>query len=247
MRAYVNFAALRIAEVRSDALGPLDTIAHPLDVGLYRGAVFRGDAHAGDFEIEVAEGGSGEQVEVDFVHFEQGGGTLQLTGLAPAGQKLYAVFHSSGEATGYHVSLRDGEKPDEQFDSEKLGKGDYFIFMPMKPGQYVIEGITKSTAKSGAKCALEVVEAKPGKAPRASSLGASLLLTDKGFDKKDLRIVSGDGVVVEIDTKGAVVVAQLKPEKRGGARYPDTPIRYPGRGIADKNSGGAARQKKHTK
>lgn len=240
MPTYVNFAALAVQEIRSDALGPLDSVAHPLDPGSYRGAIFRDEVHIGDFEIEVAAGGTGEQVEVNFAQFESGGKPLQFVAGAPKGQKVYAVFHCDGEGKGYRVTLHDGTRDKARFDSRELGKGDYFIFMPVKPGDYALQGGGKSPAKGK----LSVEEAKPAEAARASSLGATLRLTAQGFSPQELRVRSGDGVVAEIDTDDAVVIARLGTEKERKAHRPVSPIRYPGRSILEANTNKVVRTKK---
>jgi hypothetical protein len=240
MPTYVNFAALAVQEIRSDALGPLDSVAHPLDPGNYRGTVFRDEIHIGDFKIEVAEGGTGEQVEVDFSLFENGGEPLKFVAGVPKGQKVYAVFHCDGEGKGYHVTLHDGTSDQARFDSRKLGKEDYFIFMPVKPGDYALQ----SGGKSPARAKLSVEEATPAEAARASSLGATLRLTAKSFIPQVLRVRSGDGVVAEIDTDDAVVIARLGTKKGKKPRRPDSPIRYPGRSILEPNTNKAVRSKK---
>ena len=231
MRTYVNFAALAVQEIRSDALGPLDSVAHPLEPGSYRGTVFRGEAHVGDFEIKVTEGGTGEQVEVDFAHLERCGERQSFVGGAPKGQKLYAVFHCDGEGKGYRVALHDGTGEKARFDSRSLGRGDYFIFMPVKPGDYALEDGGKSRAHGK----LLVEEAKPTDAARGSSLGASMRLTGQGFSPEEARVPSGDGVVVEIDTDDAVVIARLATQRGKKPRLPKSPIRYPGRKVPGAN------------
>lgn len=226
MSAFVNYAALAVQEIRSDTLGPLDSIAHPLDPGNYEGVVFRGDAHVGDFQIEVVEGGNGEQVELDFSLFDKNKGPIKLFAGAPKGQKVYAVFHCDGQKKGYRVLLHDVKHEKVRFDSRELGRGDYFIFMPIKPGEYTLGSGKKLQFKGK----LLVEQAKPEESPRASSLGAMIQITAKGLNPEEIRVRSGDGVVIAIDTDDVVVVAKLQDKKLPKKEtHPASSIRYQGK------------------
>lgn len=245
MTVYINLAALATTEFRSDSLGALDSVAHPLEPGLYRGNVFRNKSHLGNFEINVLEDGTGEQIEIDVAKIEEGSSSLSFTGGAPKNQqdhKVFAVFYSGNEKSGYYVTLINLKKKDAAYDSRKLSKGDYFIFTPVQPGTYKIGNDSKKSKL----CKLIVENAQPSNEPRPSQAGVTLVATSEGMEPKDAKIISGDGVVVQVSQDGILIHAEMekgknpapsKSRRKVDVRYYGTTIRSDDKKSRKKSNG----------
>jgi len=212
MPAFVNMAAMSAMSFRSDALGPLDSVAHPLVAGKYRGEAWRGDVRLGSFVLDVDDDGDGEQIEIDLCTI----GSQNASMAAPfrsgqaRGYPVYGVFHCDGGTEGLHVIVHDEGEQGPVFDSRALKPGDYYIVTPVRPGNWLL-----STGKAG-KGVLTVKEPTPGKKPRASAAGAMIKVDDNGFNPAKTQIEAGDGVAFEVT--GRDVSIRLVLDAREGAR-----------------------------
>ncbi len=228
MAAYLNFAALSTAELNSDALGPLDSLAHPLSPGGYFGAFFRKGERQGSFEIKIATEGTGDQIEIDFAVLERDPASEPFTCGAAKGQNPFVVFHTSGEKAGYHVVLTPNTKGARGYDSRRLEAGDYYIVTPVRPGRY-----QATAGKAREPATLAVAPAKPDGKPRASAAGAMLRVTTGGIHPKAAQLVSGDGAVFEIKEDGTVVHLLRDPDKSKPKSRRKVGARVHGRAIRD--------------
>jgi hypothetical protein len=223
---------------RSDALGPLDSIGHPLAPGSYGGTVFRKEQQLGTFVLEIAEGGDGEQIEVDFADFELGVKNMQFAGGSPKGEPVYLVLHTSGEGSGYYAIVTPHKDKDRVFDTRRLGDGDYYIVVPPQPGTYGVksEGYG-GKGRAGGSCRLVVEPVKPGAHGRDSAHGATARVGKDGIDPAKLAITSGDGAVFAVVADGIAIRGEKegKPPKRTGKR--PVGARIPGRAVRDTRSG----------
>lgn len=227
--AYVNIAAIGATSFRSDRLGPLDSVAHPLNAGTYRGEVWRDDVRFGSFVLEVADAGDGEQIDVDLCSVEKShacdvGGAAAYRSGAARGYPVFAVFHCSSGIDGLYVLLHDQGEQGLVFDSRVLQQGDYYIVTPVRPGAW-----TMRTGKAG-KGMLHVSEPKPVVEPRASAAGASIRVDGKSFNPAKADIVAGDGVAFEITGQDVAILLELErieEKKKKGPRK--IGIRIPGR------------------
>lgn len=225
----INRAIFSAMAIRSDALGPLDSIAHPLAPGVYDGEVWKGDTFIGRFRIEAAEGGDGEQVDIDLCRIaasqDKQAAAFQL-GLYEK-QPAFAVFHCGGGASGFHVLLR-GAARKVIYDTRKMQPGDYYIVTPIKPGKYAVALAGRSRGKSAT---LTVEQAKPDGKARTSERGA-MIIVKAGFEPAEAKIVSGDGVVFEI--AGPDTAISLTPARDASDKPEPFPrklnVRYWGRG-----------------
>ncbi|HEX2764243.1 MAG TPA: hypothetical protein VHM92_10450 [Allosphingosinicella sp.] len=220
----VNLAAIGAVEFRSDRLGPLDSIAHPLNPGIYHGDIWHGDTQVGSLTIQVAPGGSGDQVEIDLSE-AVAGGHLQYRGHSDDENPLFVVFHSGGEASGFHVVLDADERDGAHFDSRALQPGDYFIVTPVRPGRWKM---TYGDQDAGAGM-LTVAQAVPAAKPRQSASGAMIRADGRSFAPSTAKIVSGDGVVFEVTGQDVAIrlsSADGRPVKK---RQRTVGIRYLGR------------------
>lgn len=226
MAAFINFAAIGATTFRSDSLGPLDSVAHPLDAGAYRGDVWRGDAQLGSFLLEVAEEGDGEQIEVDLctIDARYAAEAASFRGGRVQGQPVYAVFHCDSGTDGLYVIVRDRADRGVVFDSRVLQPGDYYIVTPVRPGTWAMQ-----TGKNG-KGVLTVAQPKPAKKPRASAAGAVVEVDGKSFAPAKAEIVAGDGVAFHVTGKDVSIRIELE-EKRGSGRPERRKVglRIPGR------------------
>jgi hypothetical protein len=229
MNLTVNYAALAATTFSSRAIGPLDSIAHPLEPGLgtLYGEVWLENQMLGTFTIDVVEGGSGEQVDVDLSdiannkagnspHFQLG-----RVGSIPA----FAVFFCSGEPYGLHATLRNKDET-HIYDSRELVIHDYYVLTPVRPGRYLID-VAGARAKDGVLTVEQARQDKDGR-PRPSAKGVNIVVTD-GLEPRESRIVSGDGVVFEIRQDGVSVFLLLEPPKQKETGPRPVGIRYPGR------------------
>ena len=227
MPAFLNIAAIGATSFASDALGPLDSVAHPLEPGQYRGEAFQGDVRIGAFNLVVGDDGSGEQIEVDLCEVVKGAGELgPFRGGRAKGQPLFAVFHCDHGREGLRVVLRRASARDVIFDSQALQAGDYYIVTPVRPGTW-----TMRSGKSG-KGQLVVMPAKPGKQPRASAMGMMIKADGESFRPANIKIPAGDGIAFEITGKDVAIRLELadkrgsfaKGRKKVGLRIPGPPL-----------------------
>lgn len=207
--AYINMAAVSARTFRSDRLGPLDSVAHPIAPGAYRGEVWRDDQYVGTFAIEAAGEGSGEQIDVDLGAVGPEVKGTVLSGGAIKGYPLFAVFHCEGEAGGLSARLAGARGDEKPYDTRRLRAGDYYMVTPVQPGEWQMR-----TSK-GAIGTLIVHPAKPDGKPRASQKGGVVKVDDKGFGPDKIEIVAGDGVVFEIGGDDLAVAITLSDKPRG--------------------------------
>jgi len=208
MPAYFNMAAIGATSFASNSLGPLDSVAHPLDPGKYLGEAFHGDVSIGAFILEVADGGSGEQVEVDLCQVSnRAGAAAVFRGGRAADQPLFAVFHCDHGRDGLYVILRDASGRKTVFDSRALQTGDYYILTPVRPGTWIMR-----SGKSG-KGQLVVEPAKPSKKPRVSAMGVMIKADGNSFTPAEAKITSGDGIAFEIAGKNVSISLELPKQQ----------------------------------
>lgn len=229
MPAFVNMAAIGSVRSASDGLGPLDSVAHPLQPGAYRGETWLGDVRLGTFALEVADQGDGEQIEVDLCSVSEREAAAAAFRSGPVqGTPVYAVFHCDHGNTGLYVIVRDKSGRGVVFDSRKLQPGDYYIVTPVRPGVWTLATNKKAAGE------LEVQPPTPAKAPRASAAGAMIKVDDKAFSPPRAQIVAGDGIAFEVGGKDLAIRLDLK--QRAGAFAKGrrrVGIRYPGRSTFD--------------
>lgn len=210
MSMYLNYAAMAATSLRSDRLGPTDSIGHPLEPGRYVGTVWLGEALHGRFTIEVGEEGDGEQVDIDLAGV--GGKSACAASLAfraapRRGAPVYAVFHNGSDRSGFRVELTHEAKREPVFDSGALGAGDYYILMPLQPGRWTLR------TGAGARGCVTIEQARPGEAPRASQLGTIIRTDGKSFEPAEATIMSGDGLVFEVTGSGVAIEVTRDAEK----------------------------------
>jgi hypothetical protein len=226
MTAWLNYAALAVTEMHSNALGPLDSLAHPLAPGSYLGAFFRDDRKVGSFAITIVTDGAGDQIEIDFAALEREPPEDPFTSGAAKGQHPYVVFHTSGERSGYHVVLIPQTKGGRGYDSRRLEAGDCYITTPIRPGRY-----QASAGKGRASAMLIVVPAKPGDKPRPSAAGAMVRVIGGRVLPATAELVSGDGAVFEIKEDGTSISLARDPDKAKPQTRRKVGVRIHGRAI----------------
>lgn len=210
MSTYLNYAAMAATRLRSDGLGPTDSIAHPLAPGRHLGTVWLGDAPVGRFTIEVGEEGDGEQIDIDLARVGEKSACAAAHTFHAAPQRgspVFAVFHNSAQRSGYRVELRHEGKRETVFNSAALGAGDYYILMPLQPGRWTLR-----TAQ-GAQGSLAVEPARPDEKPRPSQLGTMIRTDGTTFDPAEAKIMSGDGLVFEVTGANVAIEVAREAEK----------------------------------
>jgi hypothetical protein len=211
MPVRVNLAALATRQFRSDRLGPLDSIAHPLGQGVYGGEVWRDDVRVGSFAIEVTAGGNGDQIDLDLCAVAAAdSGQMQFRGETADGYPLFAVFHCGSGRSGFHVRLGQQDGGGAAFDSRALQQGDYYIVTPIRPGRWSMAG----GDGQGASGTLGVRRAQPTGRPRPSACGTMIKAECDGFGPKTAEIVSGDGAVFEIAGNDVIIRIALDERER---------------------------------
>jgi hypothetical protein len=228
MTIYINYAAMRAIRLRSDSLGPVNSIAHPLKAGRYHGTVWLNDQFEGTFIINVEAEGDGEQVNIDLAGISKGDKASSLNNppLFSTGclkdYPVFAVFHCDDDRSGFRVLLTKVGEEQSEFDSRTLSEGDYYMLTPLKPG------VWKIMTSTGTEGSLVVEEAKPTAKPRTSQSGAMIRTDGKVLEPAKVKIVSGDGVVFEITGgKVTIEVALEQDQKPSGKTRPG--FRFPGR------------------
>jgi len=199
MTMFINQAVLNTVNMKSDALGVLDSIAHPFQYpGQYQGQVMVGKTMVARFVIDIRAEGNGEQVTVNLDEVTKNKKVTRLTGGKADGKvPVYALFHATS-ARDYHVIIKGSDGKSVVFDSRKLDTGDIYIVMPVQPGDYDIGDGKKSLAK------LNVAQAKPGDKAQIMERGAALKVTKEGIKGGTIKIMSGQPVTFEMERKGAV-------------------------------------------
>ena len=225
MPTMINLAAISAVELRSDRLGPLDSIAHPLDPGSYAGQIWSGDTQVGSFTIDIEPGGQGDQITIDLsTATSPGTSCARYRGGAIEGYPLYAVFHCGGQASGLHVVLDAADRKDAHFDSRALQAGDYYAVTAVRPGQWALS----SGRSKGAQGKVTVTEARPDGKPRPSQCGATIKADGKSFNPNSASVVSGDGIVFEVGGPDVAIRLALG-DRPAGKRPRPVGVRYLGR------------------
>lgn len=240
MSAYLNYAALGAVRLSSNALGPVDSIGHPLDPGRYRGVVWRGDSVYGHFTIEVGDEGEGDQVDIDLADMARAsekGATPHFRTGPRARSPVFAVFHCDGDLSGFRAVLTKDDDRKIVFDTAALGPGDYYILTPLKPGRWLIGGT------GGAKGAILVHEAKPGDKPRESQSGAMIRADGKTFKPAEVSVASGDGVVFEIAGEKLAIDVVLQDDTGNRTGRRPVGVRYYGRDSVRASNGRAIKRR----
>lgn len=222
-RPRVNRHALTDTSHKSDALGVLGSVVHPVK-GCERliGTVIRDGRTLGTFRILIDPESDRRQATIDLATFDPrlgrgrasssggrcvGGEPVRSFVLHPEG---FVVLHVSWGRSGYHVTLEEpGEaKGKTVFDSRRLRDGDLYAVTLLRPGRYEVR------AKKG-KARGEVRVAYPDRRGRKTERKppARITLVDGGLEPSEVELDPAQGLVFEVkDDRAAIDVELIEPD-----------------------------------
>jgi len=126
----------------SGALTQLGAVVHAFgEPGEYRGTARRGDLPEATFQVSVDPECAIAQVNIDLAALvdedERCGDDARHFTVHPKG---FAVFRVSKGSGGYWVNVRraDEDRAVKAYDSRRLGEGDIFAALLLRPGRYSI-------------------------------------------------------------------------------------------------------------
>lgn len=212
MQKFLNKSVFEQVACGSAQINTMGYVAHPIsEPGEYFGTVWKGKQETGEFRILCKEGIETAQVDIDLFAQNQVYAILskkknlsQTFRLAPGG---YIMLYASQGMEGFYVTLEkeSGDKRKKVFDSRNLDKGDIFIALPGRPGNYSF-----TEQKSGSKGRIQVKSpVKPGagvyQAPEALQVGFS----GKKFEKTEIVADSFQGIVFQITEPASQITVRL--------------------------------------
>ncbi|MGX7667177.1 hypothetical protein [Flavobacterium pedocola] len=191
-------------------------VAHPVYSGTYNGTVYQHGKLLGQFELLSSEQQTETQVDIDLSVFTK---SLKLQDDCDCKSmerkysvkdKGYVFFFVSGSEDGFHIELEPFDKKNAQggrrYSTKQLQKGDIVVSLIMRPGIYEITGSEKE------KCSLTVEVPKDlENYKHYLSQSTSVILSERGFDKKEIKTAPGEGIVVILEKDSNIEVALLKP------------------------------------
>lgn len=187
-------------------------IAHLVSNGVYNGMVYQKDKLIGQFELFCTNEHTAVQADVDLSVFVKSlqldcgcKSTIPKYNLKDGG---YVFFFVSGSDEGFHVELIPLNKKEKEtnYSTRKLIKGDIVISLLMRPGVYEIVGSNKE------KCTLTVETPKDlENYQQYLSKANTILLSEKGFNSKGLKIAPGQGIVITLQRDSNINVVLVKP------------------------------------
>jgi hypothetical protein len=207
----------------SGSLTMLASVVHTFsEPGEYRGAVHLGEKVESVFYIKADNNSPVAQVNLDL-------GSLSASpSSAPSADcccedgkkrtgnefvvnpKGYAVFHVSAGAGGYYVHLRKAEEDPKQkiFDSRKLGEGDIYSAVILRPGRYsVTNTLTKVAAGE-----LIVRYPSVGKTGYRPPPPVRIEVGEKGFQPNKIEVDPGQGLSFHFKQPSRIKIELVKPD-----------------------------------
>lgn len=229
MQKFLNKSVFEQVACGSAQINTMGYVAHPIsEPGEYYGTVWKGKKETGEFRILCKEGIEAAQVDIDLFTQCQAYSMLskkknlsQTYRLAPGD---YIMLYASQGMEGFYVTLEKetGEKREKVFDSRNLDKGDVFIAVPGRPGNY-----TFSEQKNGSKGRIQVQSPSMPKSgryetPEAIQIGFS----GEKFDKIEVLTDSFQGIVFQIAGPASFISVKLE-DSHPKSTYPTSEPKKP--------------------
>jgi hypothetical protein len=210
------------------ALTMLGGITHRfLEVGQYRGVVYRGGESIGKFYVNVDKNSPVAQTNIDLAVFDtslpaagtstgatscacQGEGTKTETAFE-VNPKGYAVFHVSAGAGGYAVRVSkaaEDPKQQNQFDSRELNGEDIFSAVILRPGTYSVSNGLNPKAKGK----ITVTYPKMGKTAYRPPSPAKVVSSEGGFEPGNVELQPGQAVLFHATVPSRITIELVKAD-----------------------------------
>jgi hypothetical protein len=202
----------------SGSLTMLGTVVHSFtEQGDYRCVLHRGEETLGVFYVKVDMQSAAAHVDVDLATLSEKGG--DDCGCAhhhdEAGPHFvvnprgYAVLHVTKGAGGYsvHVERADDNPRQKAWDSQELGKGDFFAASILRPGTYSV-----TNGDGGGKGEVVVTYPTLGKFRNPPPAPVRFQLTKAAIRPNRAKIQPGQGLVFEPRVPSRVKIELLRPD-----------------------------------
>jgi hypothetical protein len=168
------------------------------------------DATAGDAAADVEPRPA---ISVDIAKLARPGVPVpDLPTVPPEG---WVSFTSSQPVPGHHIRLRrvgDAEaKPQDVFDSRKLGRRSVFALTLLRPGRYSLEN-----SIGGARAEIVVAYPKVGSGPYRPPEPLQITVTDKGFGEASFPLSPAQGIVFRFKTDSRLQIVLVEPDDGPG-------------------------------
>jgi hypothetical protein len=187
-------------------------IAHPVNKGAYTGMVYQKDKLLGQFELFSSQEHTAVQADVDLGVFAKSFSSDCKCKSVPQNFNVkeggYVFFFVAGGDDGFYVELIPFNKKDKEstYSTRQLLKGDIVVSLLMRPGTYEVVGSNKE------KCNLLVEIPKDlENYQQFLSKSNSIILSDKGFSSKELKVAPGQGTVITLQKDSNINIVLVKP------------------------------------
>ncbi|MCG8604665.1 hypothetical protein MJD09_06655 [bacterium] len=213
MKARLNRQLFMQSVFDSGALGGTTSVVHQFcEDGEYKGVVRQRGQVVGQFAFHVDDQSSVGQADFDLAVIasdQQNSEEYQCCCKDREGKgvvispKGYALFYAS-RGTGFSVRVGKLESRKPDFNSERLTSGDLFALSLLEPTKYSLRD-TQSNAEGEIEVVFTARHAK--RLPSLQPIRVEV--TDSGFTPSNLKLVSTQGLVFQIQDKSRVLIEKL--------------------------------------
>jgi hypothetical protein len=203
----------------SGSLTMLSYIVHSFgEPGEYRGTV-HGQGRQAVFYVTVDKESPVAQVDIDLAALMDPAGDEECGGRSKnhftVNPRGYAVFSVSGGPGGYNFRIRQAldDLDTPVFDSQKLGKGDYFAATILRPGRYSVTNVHT-------KARTELVVPYLVRGEKKYQPPGPLRVRSNGdyFEQKEMRLMPAQGLVFECEGPSRFKIKLEEPDDGSSER-----------------------------
>ena len=195
---------------------------------MYIGKIYSNKDLVEEFKLECTDECGEKQVNIDLASFN-------LYDFAGRGQKTYqvsqggyVVFYDSKYNNEYRLRLEKLSKSERgkvDFDTSKLEKGDIYSTVFLQPGQY--EAKFSGNNDKSLKIMVEYPEKPDFRQRNQAIVPEQVVVNEKGFDKQDIKMLPGKGLVFLFEGSGDIQIKMVKPYEKKPVQTPSTPPAKP--------------------
>lgn len=201
----------------SGALMMKCVIGHPLlEQGLHHGTVMLSERFVAGFVVEVSETADEAQTTIDLAELHHlGSGTAPNEVVKRFHVKTggYMVMHVGQGEGGYHVLLRNtttGQRT--PWDSQRLGTGDIFSAIPLRPGSYTLSNVAGENAVT-TRLVVTYPDPRQNKKGRPRPTPVYASGDTQSFEPETFELLPGQGLVIAVKGSARFVLTLEEPDE----------------------------------
>lgn len=223
----------------SGSLTMLGSVVHSFqEPGEYRGSVHKVDGEQATFYITVDKNSPAAHVNIDLASLKEYSGKAEKdccddekTNHFTVNPKGYVMFHVSAGNGGFSVHVRRTEEdPKEKvFNSQRLGEGDIYSAVLLRPGTYSVrnqlvsdDDNDKAKGKEKKKEGATVVVSYPemDKTAYRPPEPVRVQVNPRDMEPARINLKPAQGLVFDIKTAARIVIELVKPDDGPGDDRP---------------------------